>query len=88
MSLSLNSSTTKSSRNRFRDLPPEIRRLARKNFELWLHNPAHPSLHFKKTGDFWSARVGGNHRALAIWNGDKVEWFWIGSHDEYEDLID
>jgi hypothetical protein len=37
--------------------------------------------------DFWSARVGGNHRALATWSGNTIEWFWIGSHDEYESLV-
>jgi hypothetical protein len=83
----MNSSTTKSFRNRFRNLPLEIQQLARKNFKLWLRHPAHPSLHFKKVGDYWSARVGSKHRALGIWNGDKIEWFWIGSHDEYEALI-
>ena len=87
MSHSLNSSTTKSFRNRFQALPPEIRGLARKNFKLWVQDPAHPSLHFKKVGDFWSARVVANHRSLAIWKGDKIEWFWIGSHDDYEDLV-
>jgi hypothetical protein len=83
----MNSSTTRSFRDRFRNLPPEIQRLARKNFKLWLCDPAHPSLHFKKVKDFWSARVGSHYRALAIWKGDKIEWFWIGSHAEYEDLI-
>lgn len=83
----MNSSITKSFRNRFRSLPPEIQRLARKNFKLWLREPAHPSLHFKKVKEFWSVRVGRNHRALAAWNDDKVEWFWIGSHEEYERLI-
>ncbi len=83
----MNSSITKSFRNRFKKLPPEIQRLARKNFKLWLRDPAHPSLHFKKVGSFWSARVGRNHRALALWEENRVEWFWIGSHNEYENLI-
>jgi hypothetical protein len=65
----------------------ETRQLARKNFRLWLRNPRHPSIHFKKVGKFWSARVGDNYRALATINGDQVEWFWIGSHDEYETII-
>jgi hypothetical protein len=68
-------------------LPSEIRKLARKNFRLWLRDPSHPSLHFKKVGDFWSVRVGINYRALATRNGDLVRWFWIGPHDEYERLI-
>ncbi len=81
------SSTKRSFRERFKFLPPEIRDLARKNFKLWLKNPQHPSLHFKKVGDFWSARIGSGHRALAIVSGEKAEWFWIGAHDEYERLI-
>lgn len=81
------SSTTKSFRDRLRKLPPEIQQITRKNFGIWLHDQAHPSLHFKKVGDFWSARVGSNYRALAMWHGDQVEWFWISSHDEYEKLI-
>jgi hypothetical protein len=83
----MNSSTTESFRSRLKQLPPDLQALARKNFKLWLRDPAHPSLHFKKAGEFWSARVGSRHRALARWNQDKVEWFWIGSHDEYEDLF-
>jgi hypothetical protein len=81
------SSTTKSFRSRFEALPPAIRRLARKNFKLWLQDPHHPSIHYKKVGRFWSARVGSNYRALAIMKNDGVEWFWIGPHDEYEFII-
>jgi len=81
------SSTTKSFRNRFSALPPRIRRLARKNFKLWLRDPRHPSLRFKKAGEFWSVRIGDNFRAVAIMEGERFRWFWIGSHDEYERLI-
>ena len=59
----MKSSTTPSFRRRFLELPPEIRRLARKNFKLWRQDPRHPSLHFKRVGDFWSARVGRDYRA-------------------------
>jgi hypothetical protein len=83
----MNSSTTKSFRDRYKQLSPEVQRLARKNFKLWMRDPAHPSLRFKKVRNFWSARVGGNHRALAVWQGDTVEWFWIGPHGEYDELI-
>lgn len=83
----IKSSTTASFRRRLKALPPSVRRLARKNFKLWLQDASHPSLHFKKVGEFWSARIGSSHRALALWKGDTFEWFWIGSHDEYEELI-
>ncbi len=54
----------------YRQLPPEIQQLADKNFEILKQNPQHPSLRFKKTGVFWSARVGLHYRALRR-NGQK-----------------
>lgn len=81
------SSTKKSFRSRYAALPPELRALARKNFRLWLRDPRHPSIHFKPVGRFWSARIGSDYRALAAVNGERVEWFWIGPHSEYERLI-
>lgn len=83
----MRSSTTASFRKALAGLPPEIRLLARKNFKLWLRDPRHPSLHFKKVGKFWSARVGDDFRALAISRSEGMEWFWIGSHAEYDRLI-
>ena len=52
----------------FENLPVPIQRTAKKNFKLLKDNPSHPSLHFKKVGKFWSARVGIDHRALAVEN--------------------
>ena len=83
----MKSSTTPSFRKRLRALPPEVRRLARKNFKLWLRDPRHPSLHFKRIRGVWSARVGDDFRALAKVEGEVAEWFWIGPHSEYERLL-
>jgi len=49
----------------YRQLPEEIQKLADKNFELLKSDPRHASLHLKKVGPFWSARVGLHYRALA-----------------------
>jgi len=68
-------------------LPPEIRRLADEKYALLKQDPTHPSLHFKKVGDFQSVRIGLHHRSLGVRDGDDVAWFWIGNHDEYERLI-
>jgi hypothetical protein len=54
---------------------------------LLKEDPSHPSLHFKKVGELWSARVGAAHRALAVPDGDDFVWVWIGTHDEYERMI-
>lgn len=71
----------------YRQLPPEIRDIADKNFELLKEAPNHPSLHFKKVGRYWSARVGRKYRALAVEVPGGILWFWIGPHKEYEKLI-
>jgi hypothetical protein len=73
--------------DRFDNLPESVQSLARKNFALLKQNSAHPSLHFKKVGGYWSARVGLNHRALAVEDGADFVWVWIGNHDEYDRLI-
>lgn len=68
-------------------LPPNVRENAEKNFELLKQNSFHPALHFKKFGEFWSARVNIGYRALAVQDGEDFVWFWIGSHREYERLV-
>jgi hypothetical protein len=70
------------------DLPPKIKKQARKSYQLWIENQSHPSLHFKKiSGNLWSVRVSRNYRALALKIDEDFSWFWIGSHDEYEELL-
>jgi hypothetical protein len=71
----------------FAHVPEPVQRVARQNFELLKENPAHPSLHLKKVGNFWSARVGINYRAVAVEDGADFIWVWIGPHDEYRRLI-
>lgn len=73
--------------NCYSALPEQIRQLADKSFALLKEDPSHPSLHFKKVGELWSARVGAAHRALAVPDGDDFVWVWIGTHDEYERMI-
>jgi hypothetical protein len=68
-------------------LSAEIRELADKRFALLRKDPWHPSLHFKKVGRFWSARVDAGYRALAVPDGQDYIWVWIGTNDEYERMI-
>ncbi len=64
-----------------------VRNLADQAFAHLKEDPQYPSLHFKRVGRFWSARVGTSYRALAVEVGDELVWFWIGNHSEYERLI-
>jgi hypothetical protein len=73
----------------FDELPADIQKLATRNFELLKQNPQHPSLQFKPVaaGKYRSVRVGLYYRALGVVVGDNVQWFWIGSHAEYDKLL-
>ncbi len=47
-------------------------------------------LRFKKLAGherIWSVRINDSFRALAERDGDKVVWFWIGSHNEFDKLF-
>lgn len=70
-------------------LPADIQALARRNFALLKANPEHPSLHFKPIADrqLYSVRVGLHVRALGVAVPEGVQWFWIGSHAEYDRLL-
>lgn len=72
----------------FNALPKAIQDLATKSFVLLKQNPKHPSLHFKRVRtELWSIRVGQKYRAPAVQDNDRFQWFWIGSHADYDRLI-
>ena len=87
----MNSRTTERFRQAFDGLPPDVRRQARSAFRLWQADPGHRSLQFKRvhpTQPIYSARIGLGWRALGVLESDTVVWFWIGSHADYDRLID
>lgn len=71
----------------YRALPAEVQGLADKSFSLLKADSRHSSLHFKKVGRFWSARVGLHYRAVAVEAPDGLLWFWIGTHAEYDKIV-
>ena len=74
----------------YRNLPEDIRDLADKNYALLKTTPTHPSLRFKKVkgqDGLWSVRVGRDYRALAVEVAGGLQWFWIGTHAEYDRMI-
>jgi len=68
-------------------LPKDVQKRARRNFERLRSDPRHPSLRFKKIGSYWSVRVGRGYRALGIDVDDGILWVWIGTHAEYDKLL-
>ena len=68
-------------------LPADVRALANKNFALLKSDPRHPSLHFKRIGKLWSARVGDHYRALGTEVEEGIYWIWIGTHADYDKIV-
>lgn len=76
---------------RFAVLPETVKAQARKAHRLWRQNPDHPSLKFKKvhsTDAIYSVRVSLDWRVLGLLDDDAMTWFWIGSHADYDRLLD
>lgn len=63
----------------------------RKAFARFSEDPGHPGLQLKKIHTdqpIFSARVTRDYRALAIHRQDRWIWFWIGSHADYDNLLE
>ena len=75
----------------FAALPESIKAQARKAYRLWRQNPSHPSLQFKRVHTretIFSVRVSLGWRALGLLEGSTIYWFWVGSHAEYDRLLE
>ena len=86
----MKSRTTRQFWRLFSDLPLDAQQGAKRAFRLFQSNPAHPGLQFKKLegeDDIYSARIGLDYRALAVMKKDRIVWYWIGSHSEYDRLV-
>jgi hypothetical protein len=71
----------------FGRLPPHAQTLAREKFKLWQISPNHPSLKFEeRRNGVCVARVGDHYRAVGLSEGDIIAWFWIGTHEEYNNF--
>ena len=86
----MNSHTTERFRKAFDELPNDVKEKAKQAFQLWKHDPIHPSLKFKQvhpSQSIYSARIGLGWRALGVKEHDVMIWFWIGSHADYDRVL-
>jgi mRNA-degrading endonuclease RelE of RelBE toxin-antitoxin system len=86
----MKSSVTKTFRKQLDQLPASIQEQAAKAYDLWRDDPYHNSLQFKRVSQrqpIYSARVGINYRVLGLLEENHIYWFWIGTHAEYDELL-
>lgn len=87
----MKSRTTARFREMFADLPEPIQEQTRKAYRQFKEDPSYPSLRFKKVHPklpIYSARINKDYRAVGQLEDDTVIWFWVGSHAEYDLLLD
>jgi Txe/YoeB family toxin of Txe-Axe toxin-antitoxin module len=71
-------------------LAPVVKIRAKVAWKLFERDPSHSSLHFKKLqarNDLWSVRINEQYRAVGVRSGDTIEWIWIGTHNEFDNLF-
>ena len=86
----MQSRTTRRFWRLFMDLPAGAQRDAKRAYRLFQDNPARPGLQFKKLEveeNIYSVRIGLDYRALAVMREDRIVWYWIGNHSEYDRLV-
>lgn len=71
----------------FAELPAEVQDLAVKKYQLFKQDPHHPSLGFQAKGNVWTVDIGRSYRAIAFRTGNDLSWFWIGSHEDYNNVL-
>jgi len=72
----------------FGKLPVNLQELAREKFRLWQEDAFSPGLQFKPLfKDLWSVRINQQYRAVGRRRENLIIWFWIGSHSEYDQLL-
>lgn len=69
-------------------LPAHVQRQAYIAYQFFEEDHRHPSLNFKRVGNnLYSARVGRSYRAMATVESGDLVWFWIGTHADYDKLL-
>ncbi len=87
----MKSFTTAQFRQLLGDLPAEVQEKARGAYRQFKDDPSYPSLRFKKVHPklpIYSARINRDYRAVGQLEDDTIIWFWVGSHADYDSLLD
>ncbi len=86
----MKSPTTREFWRLFDRLPKKTRFQAVLAYHRWRTAPYHSSLQYKRVGHAvaaYSVRISRDWRALGLKTDEIVTWFWIGSHAEYDKLL-
>jgi len=74
----------------FRALPRDIQDKEKDAYTLFREDPWYPSLNFKRVHSslpIYSVRITKDYRGVGTLSGEKIVWFWAGTHAEYNGLL-
>lgn len=87
----MRSRTTQRFRKALADLPEQVQKQAKEAYRRFEQDSHHPGLRFKRARGFesvYSVRISRDYRALGLLADEEtIVWFWIGSHEEYEEQL-
>ncbi len=84
------SEITESFRQDYGRLPEQVKIQVTQTYRRWVKEPFYPSLHFKKVHSqepIWSVRVGMHYRVVGVKYDERMIWFFVGTHAEYDQLL-
>ena len=87
----MKSLTTLAFRELLAELPVRVQRHAKQAYRLFQENHSHPGLQFKQVlpnPPTYSVRVGLHHRAIGALREGAIVWYWIGSHADYDKMLE
>ncbi len=73
----MESSVTKTFRKQLALLPASVQEQAAKAYRLWIEDPYHSSLQFKRVSQrqpIYSARISLNYRVLGLLESNRIYW--------------
>jgi hypothetical protein len=71
-------------------LPRDVQEKAKNTYRLFKVNPYYPGIHFEcidRQEAIYSVRIGLRYRAVGLLEDDVILWFFIGSHEDYNNLF-
>jgi hypothetical protein len=74
----------------YHQLPESIKKEAKKAYRQFKKAPDYPGLRFKRihsTRPIFSLRITKDYRAVGIQQDNYIIWFWIGSHSDYDSIL-
>lgn len=84
------SHTTERFRKLYENLPEQIRKQTRQAYSQFKSDPYYPGLHFKRVHSsrpIYSVRITKDYRVVGVQQNNEIIWFWIGSHSDYDKLM-